>query len=136
MQTKLLLVSIFSAASPVLAVTCNTQGFVPCGFANAYTGSTTSYFTPSVIGGSAGTSGGSGLWSSVNSGAGDPIQIGGDDGGDTKRDLSERQNALCCRPAPVQCKSLTTDGTTIPFCYVRKAFTLVRKCQHANALFG
>ena len=87
-------------------------------------------------------SGGGGFPSNLQSPAEDPIQGSDDDGGGDSSDpggsrrslmirqIVERQNdALCCRPAPVECRIWTEYD--VPFCYVSfpLLFRLLRFCR-------
>ncbi|MCJ1290088.1 hypothetical protein MMC34_001623 [Xylographa carneopallida] len=102
---------------------CNNPAYYPC---PPQTNSGSSGFgvtlPPTLL------SGGLGYPSAVQGVAGDPIQGSDDDGGGDSSDpggsarrvmargIAERQNtALCCRPAPVQCRIWTEYN--VPFCY-------------------
>ncbi|MCJ1370335.1 hypothetical protein MMC20_001548 [Loxospora ochrophaea] len=82
--------------------TCNTAGFVPCN----PQGSSDSFDVPSAAYAS------SDFWSSLDSAAADPTQRVKRE---IRNELAARQNALCCRPAPVECLFTQDDG--VPFCY-------------------
>ncbi|MCJ1339445.1 hypothetical protein MMC09_004735 [Bachmanniomyces sp. S44760] len=97
---------------------CNDPDYFPCPPQTNSGGSSGGFgatLPPNVL------SGGLGFPSNVQSTGGDPIQGRDNDGGDSKRRLmirsiAERQNtALCCRPAPVQCRLWTEEN--VPFCY-------------------
>ena len=106
------LLTLFSLTVPPLANAadkvleergeCVTAGAVPCNPAGSVAGATP---PESAFGGS-------GFWGSLEGAASTPIQVKRE----VRRDLVERQNALCCRPAPVECLVIEEDD--VPFCYV------------------
>ncbi|MCJ1419527.1 hypothetical protein MMC32_005882 [Xylographa parallela] len=102
---------------------CNNPNYYPCPpQTNSGSGGFGASLPPSLL------SGGLGYPSAVQGVAGDPVLGSDDDGGGDSSDpggsgrrvmirsIAERQNtALCCRPAPVQCRIWTEYN--VPFCY-------------------
>ncbi|MCJ1381366.1 hypothetical protein MMC17_004476 [Xylographa soralifera] len=116
--------SLLLSASQVHAFDgCNNPDYYPCPpQTNSGSGGFGATLPPTLL------SGGLGVPSAVQGVAGDPIQGSDDDGGGDSSDpggsdrrlvirtIAERQNtALCCRPAPVQCRIWTEYN--VPFCY-------------------
>ncbi|MCJ1404489.1 hypothetical protein MMC11_007715 [Xylographa trunciseda] len=121
--------SLLLSASQVHAFGgCNDPNYYPCppqtnsGGTGGGGGGYGSTLPPSLL------SGGLGFPPNVQNTGGDPIQGSDDDGGGDSSDpggsgrrlairsIAERQNtALCCRPAPVQCRIWT--AYNVPFCY-------------------
>ena len=113
--------TLFLSVLPLsLQSACNTPGYVPCPPNGGSSFGDT--LPPSLLGG------GLGFPSNLQSPAEDGIQGRSIDayGGSFKArsliedGLTKRQNALCCRPAPVQCRILNQGN--VPFCYVSTTF--------------
>ncbi|MCJ1284679.1 hypothetical protein MMC26_004015 [Xylographa opegraphella] len=111
---------LFSASQVHAYDGCNNPDYYPCppqtnsGGGGGGGGGFGATLPPNLL------SGGIGFPSDVQGVAGDPIQVS--DPGDSGRrvmlrSIAERQNiALCCRPAPVECRIWTEYN--VPFCYV------------------
>ena len=113
-------IPIILISLPILGVfaECNTPGYVPCppsSFQGSASGST---LPPAVLGG--------GINIPTPAGSNPVVDAGGDEiqapPPSVKRDgLFVRQNALCCKPAPVECRIWTEYN--VPFCYVSRLFS-------------